>query len=293
MHPRQTEGGTDDRLTSLVFPAYNPGPQQAERTWAEVRRFLDEAPRQWEVLFVCDGCTDGTPERLATLTRDDSARVRVLSHAPNRGKGYAVRCGLGAARGAYRLFTDFDLAYGWDDVLRVARALWDGAEAAVASRTHPESRLVVPVGLQGYAYRRHLQSVIFGALARLLLPLKQTDTQAGLKGISARAAWLVLPHLRCDGFGFDCELLTACARYRLPVVEVPVHVRFEDRASTTGLRATGRMIGELLQIRRDWRKAPPALAMPLVGPERIGLKHAGLRSSAAKGDVTAWGVRGI
>jgi dolichyl-phosphate beta-glucosyltransferase len=291
MQPRQAEGGTDDRLTSLVFPAYNPGPRQAERTWAEVRRFLDEAPRQWEVLFVCDGCDDGTPERLAELTRGDSARVRILSHAPNRGKGYAVRRGLGAARGAHRLFTDFDLAYGWDDVLRVARTLWDGAEVAAASRTHPDSRLVVPVGLQGYAYRRHLQSIIFGALARLLLPLKQTDTQAGLKGISARAAWLVLPHLRCDGFGFDCELLTACARYRLPVVEVPVHVRFEDRVSTTGLRATLRMIGELLQVRRDWRKAPPAAAIPLTESEQVALKHAGLRGSDTEGDCTAWRAR--
>jgi dolichyl-phosphate beta-glucosyltransferase len=293
MHPRQTEGGIEDRLTSLVFPAYNPGAQQTERTWAEVRRFLDESPGRWEVLFVCDGCTDGTPERLAALTRNDSARVRVLSHSPNRGKGYAVRYGLSAACGAYRLFTDFDLAYGWDDLLRVARTLWDGAEAAAASRTHPESRLIVPVGLQGYAYRRHIQSVIFGALARMLLPLKQTDTQAGLKGISARAAWLVLPHLHCDGFGFDCELLTACARYRLPVVEVPVQVRIEDQSSTTGARATWQMIGELLKIRREWRRTPPPLAMPMEGPERITLKHASLRGSDVKGGSTAWGARVI
>ena len=265
MHPSPNEGG-DDRLTSLVFPAYNPGPRQAERTWAEVRRFLDEAPRRWEVIFVCDGCDDGTPERLTALTRTDSARVRVLSHAPNRGKGFAVRLGLGAARGAHRLFTDFDLAYGWDDVLRVARALWGGAEVAVASRTHPDSRLLVPVRLQGYAYRRHLQSQVFSLLVRCLLPLSQRDTQAGLKGLSARAAWLVLPHLACDGFGFDCELLTACVRYGLPVLELPVTVRYEDRASTTGLWAVGRMMGDLWRIRRAWRKAPPALAMPVEPP---------------------------
>jgi dolichyl-phosphate beta-glucosyltransferase len=261
MQPRKATDGPEDRLTSLVFPAYNPG-RQVERTWAEVRRFLAEAPGAWEVLFVCDGCTDGTPQRLAALARTDG-RVRVLSYAPNRGKGYAVRHGLQAARGSYRLFTDFDLAYGWDDVLRVARQLWSGAEVAVASRTHPESRLVVPVALQGYAYRRHVQSVIFSGLARLLLPLKQSDTQAGLKGMTARAAWLVLPPARCAGFGFDCELLTACARYGLRVVEMPVQVRVEDRASTTGLRVMGRMIRELWEIRKAWRTAPPAQAMPL------------------------------
>ena len=51
-----------------------------------------------------------------------------------------------------------DLAYGFDDVLRLAEVLWGGADVAIASRTHPESRLSVPVRLQGYAYRRHLQS---------------------------------------------------------------------------------------------------------------------------------------
>jgi hypothetical protein len=262
MQPRQTTGGPEARLTSLVLPAYNPG-RQVEHTWAEVRRFLGAAPGRWEVVFVCDGCTDGTPQRLAALARGEAGRVRVLSYSPNRGKGYALRYGLREARGAYRLFTDFDLAYGWDDVLRVARTLWGGAEVAVASRTHPQSRIVIPVTLQGYAYRRHLQSVAFAALARMLLPLRQADTQAGLKGLSARAAWLVLPPARCDGFGFDCELLTACARYGLPVVEVPVQVRCEDRASTTGLRAVGRMIRELWQIRQAWRQAPPALAIPV------------------------------
>jgi len=266
MQPRQTEDGPNDRLTSLVFPAYNPG-AQVERTWADVRRFLAQAPGSWEVLFVCDGCTDGTAQRLAALSRAEAGRVRVLSYSPNRGKGHAVRLGLREARGTYRLFTDFDLAYGWDDVLRLARTFWGGAEVAVASRAHPESRLIVPVALQGYAYRRHVQGLVFGALARLLLPLRQTDTQAGLKGLGPRAAWLVLPHLRCDGFGFDCELLTACARYDLAVVEVPVHVRVEDRASTTGVRATGQMIRELLEIRRDWRRTPPALAIP-VDPRR-------------------------
>jgi glycosyltransferase involved in cell wall biosynthesis len=261
MHARRPERGRGEPITSLVFPAYNPGPP-VERTCAEVGRFLRHAPGSWEVLFVCDGCTDGTPERLARLTRPDAERVRVLSYAPNRGKGHAVRHGLRAARGAWRLFTDVDLAYSFDDVLRLATVLWDGAEAAIASRTHPDSRLVIAPRLHGYAFRRHLQSLAFSALARLLLPVAATDTQAGLKGLSAHAAGLVLPHLRCDGFGFDCELLTACARYGLAVTEVPVCVTLDDRVSTTGLRSVARMVGELWHIRRAWRQAPRPVAVP-------------------------------
>ncbi len=260
MQGRTPPRGRDDSLVSLVFPTYNPGPQ-IDATWRELVRFLDAAPDRWEVLFVCDGCTDGTPERLRELIAGDSERVRLLSYAPNRGKGYAVRQGLLAARGAWRLFTDVDLAYDFEDVACVAEALRLGADVAIASRSHPASRVSMPAGLQGYVYRRHLQSLIFAGLARLLLPLTQHDPQAGLKGLSARAAELILPQLRCDGFGFDCELLTACVCYGLSVAEVPVNVHYEDTLSTTGLRTMGRMLADLVRIRQAWRQPPPVPAL--------------------------------
>jgi dolichyl-phosphate beta-glucosyltransferase len=263
-------------LFSLIFPTYNPGPR-LERTWLEVTRFVRKEAATWEILFVCDGCGDGTPGRLEELVGEagEAGRVRVVSYTPNRGKGHAVRRGLEEARGDWLVFTDVDLAYGWDDVVRLADTLRGGAEVAIASRTHPESRVIASPHLLGYLYRRHLQSLAFTLLARWLLPLRQRDTQAGLKGLSARAARMLLPRLRCDGFGFDCELLTACVYLGLPVVEVPVSVRYEDTHSTTSLDAMGRMVRDLLRIRRDWRQVrstrdrqagpPPAAG---AGPDR-------------------------
>ncbi len=104
-----------------------------------------------------------------------------------------------------------------------------------------------------YAYRRHLQSRAFGAVARSLLPIRQRDTQAGLKGMAALVADHLLPELQCDGFGFDCELLTACACSGIAVTEVPVTVRYANTTSTTGGRATLRMLKELWLIRQAWR----------------------------------------
>jgi dolichyl-phosphate beta-glucosyltransferase len=267
MEARDLERRRQGTFTSLIFPTYNPGPI-LERTWRELVPFLQRAPGQWEALFVCDGCTDGTPARLAQLARADGGRIRILSYTPNRGKGYAVRRGLEAARGEWRLFTDVDLAYRFEDVLRVAQALQAGAAVAIASRVHPQSQMVLPTRLQGYAYRRHLQSLAFSALVRCLLPLKQRDTQAGLKGLSATAAQTVLPHLSCDGFGFDCELLTACRHYGLTVEEVPVCVRYEDRASTTGLGAMRQMVKELWHIRRCWRRMAPSEPNVAAEPNR-------------------------
>ncbi len=238
---------------SLVFPTYNAA-SFLEETWARVERFLERATASWEVLFVCDGCTDDSADRLARLTRSAGEQARVLSYAPNRGKGYAVRHGLQAARGRWRLFTDVDLAYGFEDIERVAATLESGAAIAIASRLHRDSRLVLPPSLQGYAYRRHLQSLAFSALVRRLLPLKVRDTQAGLKGLSAEAVERVLPRLRCDGFGFDCELLVACLAQGLPVAEVPVTVRWDNSLSTTNMVAMRRMLRELWDIRRHWKQ---------------------------------------
>ena len=251
-----TDRGRGAALTSLIFPTYNPGPR-IERTWDEVARFLRQGAAPWEVLFVCDGCTDGTSERLVELRSASPDDIRILSYSPNLGKGHAVRVGLAAAKGDWRVFTDVDLAYGFDDVAAVADALRRGADVAIASRTHPQSLVIAPVRMQGYVYRRHLQSLAFSTMVRWLLPLAQRDTQAGLKGLSARAARLVLPHLHCDGFEFDCELLTACARHGLPIQEVPICVRYDNRHSTTNWRSTLRMFRSLWHIRQAWPRPLP------------------------------------
>jgi dolichyl-phosphate beta-glucosyltransferase len=245
-------------VISLILPAYNPG-STIDRTWDSVCEFLQRRTDPWEVLFVLDGCTDGTAERL--LVRQEETgdpRLGIVTYPRNQGKGHAVRVGLQLARGEYRIFTDVDMAYGFADVVRIADTLKTGAAVAIASREHPESLVQLPPRHLGYAYRRRVQSQIFGFLARTLLPITIRDTQAGLKGMNAAVAEDLLPRMACQGFGFDCELLTACARAELPVTEVPICVKYEDAASTTGAGSTLRMLRELWQIRKRWRKMIPA-----------------------------------
>jgi dolichyl-phosphate beta-glucosyltransferase len=243
---------------SLVLPTYNPG-SKIESTWHAVRGFVRSRPEPWEVLFVLDGCTDGTAERLDRLAETDAdPRVKVLSYPANRGKGYAVRTGLLAARGSVRMFTDVDLAYDFDDILSVAERVNTTTPAVIASRNHPDSLLLIPDRMLWYAFRRKLQSVAFHAATRGLLGLRHPDTQAGLKGFTAAVVERLVPHLSCDGFGFDCELLLACRRAGVPVAEQPVRVKYEEGTTTstfTGLR----MLRELWGIRRRWkRKTLPA-----------------------------------
>jgi dolichyl-phosphate beta-glucosyltransferase len=176
-----------------------------------------------------------------------------------------------AARGTIRIFTDVDLAYPFEDILQIAATIKAGAAVAIGSRAHPESRVQLPLNLLGHVFRRVLQGRVFGTIARLLLPIELRDTQAGLKGMTAAVAEALLPHLTCDGFGFDCELLTACARAAIPLVETPVYVRYDGTTSTTGPRSSLRMLRELWRIRQVWRTklVPVVLTTRTTPPEVV------------------------
>jgi hypothetical protein len=107
-----------------------------------------------------------------------------------------------------------------------------------------------------------LQSLVFSNVVRRLLPLAQRDTQAGLKGLSAHAVQLLWPSLRCNGFGFDCELLLACRQHDIPVVEVPVSMYYDNAVSTTGWHSMRRMLQEILAIRRSWLNKSVSTLVP-------------------------------
>ena len=122
-------------MISLVLPTFNPG-EKIDSTWAAVLQFVRTRTEPWEVLFVLDGCTDGTADRLDRLAETDSdPRVKVLSYPANRGKGYAVRTGLLAATGRVRAFTDVDLAYDFDDILSVVGRVSEASPAEIG-RAH-------------------------------------------------------------------------------------------------------------------------------------------------------------
>jgi dolichyl-phosphate beta-glucosyltransferase len=235
---------------SLILPMFNPGPRLAT-SLHKLHEFVATADAAWELVFVSDGCTDDSVSKLKTFV-NAHVNSRIIEYSPNRGKGYAVRQGMLAASAPFRLFTDIDLAYSFADIRRVAAALYSGASVAIASRTHAESQLVVRPHNVAYIYRRQLQSAAFSHLARMILPIQHRDTQAGLKGMSEAVVREIVPQLICDGFGFDCEILTACARLTIPVTEIPVCVNCDETTSTTRFRTSLRMVGDLFRIRKHW-----------------------------------------
>lgn len=90
---------------SVIVPVYNPGPYLEDCAASLLRQSMP--PDAYEVIFVDDGSTDGTPARLDALAAEDP-RVRVV-HQENSGwSGKPRNVGIAAARGEYVMFVDHD-----------------------------------------------------------------------------------------------------------------------------------------------------------------------------------------
>lgn len=235
---------------ALVIPVYHCA-GRLQRTLGELERFLEQSPVRCEVILVDDRGTDPTA---GSLLQDFARRpdVRLLCNDRNRGKGYSVRRGMLETTAAFRIFTDADLAYPLDEVWRIAAALHRGADVAIATRVHAESRYHLDAGYLTYRYTRYAMSRAFNGMVRLALLPGLTDTQAGLKGYTARAADDVFSRVGIGGFGFDLECLYLARQLDLRVDQVPVRFQYDDEPSTVRyLRDAVTMAGDLARIR--WR----------------------------------------
>jgi dolichyl-phosphate beta-glucosyltransferase len=243
---------TPEREISLVVPVHDCNGGLA-RTLEGCTRFLDAADGRCELLLVDDCGTDPRASvALESFARRDE--VRVLRNDRNRGKGYSVKRGMLTARGRFRVFTDADLAYPLSEVWNIVSALQRGVDVAVACRVLPESHYEVSASYLRYFYTRHAMSRAFNRLVRLTLLPGVLDTQAGLKGYTARAATEVFSRISIPGFGFDLECLFVARKLGLHIEQMPVRFRYDDEPSTVRfVRDAVTMASDLARIRwRGW-----------------------------------------
>ncbi len=233
------EAPGEQRL-SVIVPAYD----EADRIGQTIRRLATglaevAADGGLEIVVVDDGSSDATADAALAAGAD---QVVVQPH--NRGKGAAVRAGVLAARGRTVAFTDADLAYGPDQVLRVLAAVEDGWDVAIGDRRHPDTRTLVPP-----SRLRKIGSRAINWLGYAVLLGSYRDTQSGLKAFRSDVARFVFARARVDGFAFDVELLHLVERHQLSLVEVPVEVTNSSRSTVRAARDALRQAGDLFRIR--------------------------------------------
>jgi dolichol-phosphate mannosyltransferase len=102
---------------SLVIPVFNEE-ENLPILADEIRQAMAGLGRPYEVLFVDDGSTDGSPEILRRLAREDS-HLRVLHQRQNSGQSAAMDAGFRNARGEIVVTLDADLPNDPADIPRL------------------------------------------------------------------------------------------------------------------------------------------------------------------------------
>jgi glycosyltransferase involved in cell wall biosynthesis len=238
--------------TTMILPTYNAS-DFIESTVTRLLRFL-AAHEDWCVLFVLDGCTDDTLAKLKPLVEDYSPRMRVESYEKNRGKGYALSRGLNVADTPYKVFTDVDLAYDPEEAVKIQHLLQAGADLAVVNRASADSQFLISPRDFPNIYKRHLMSRSFNWWLRKMLPITILDTQAGLKGITAKAWETLAPEMTTDGFFFDVEMLARAGARSMRIDESPVFFKYYDPTTVRMVNHGWRMIKDTIKLRRNMRK---------------------------------------
>jgi len=136
----------------------------------------------YEVLFVDDGSTDATAERITAL-KARFPHLRLLRHANRAGKSAALRSGILAARAPWIVTMDGD---GQNDPRDVPGLLAAGEDPAVALVAGLRRRRDDTVW-------RRLASRIGNGIRRAMLRDACPDTACGLKAMR-RDAYLSLPY---------------------------------------------------------------------------------------------------
>ncbi len=234
----------DKVFLSIVIPAYN----EEGRLPGSLEQVIDFATSQTyqvEVVVVNNNSQDRT-KQIAQEFADRYDFVRVLDQ-PIQGKGAAVKVGMLAARGEYRLIADADLSMPVGEIPKFLPPNLNGYDIAIGSREVPGS-----VRINEPAYR-HLMGRVFSAYVKAIAIPGIEDTQCGFKCFHQFAAANIFPLQTIAGFAFDVELLMIARRAGFKVVEVPIEWHHYPNSKVSPLRDALRMTREVARIRNNAR----------------------------------------
>jgi len=225
---------------SIVIPAFDEA-LRLPATLDRIEQFIAAQRLKAEVIVVDDGSRDNTAG-VVKQRADRWPQLRLVL-AGHNGKGAAVRLGMAAALGRYRVFSDADLSVPIEDLEKLLKPLREGAGVAIASRALKDSEIELH-----QPWYRETMGKVFNRLVRILVLGGVHDTQCGFKAFTAEVADRVFPPLQTHGFGFDVEILYRAQQAGYRIVEVPTRWVNSPQSRVHPIRHSMAMFIELLAI---------------------------------------------
>jgi dolichyl-phosphate beta-glucosyltransferase len=230
-------------VLSIIIPAFNEESRLPPYLFSIVA-YLESRGGPSEIIVVDDGSRDGTVEAVLALTTGHPS-LRLIPLDSNKGKGFAVRTGMLAAKGDLRLFCDADGATPIEELHRLERALSSDIDIVIGSRAirHIECRV------EGTLHRKYI-GFIYNRLVRLLAVRGLYDTQCGFKLFRGAAADRLFAAQTLAGFGFDAEVLFLARKWgtRFGRFQSTGRISLEERCACFGVGSDALRSGQAATI---------------------------------------------
>ena len=146
-----TSSGERRMLLSIVVPCMNEQ-EVLRETHQRLVAVLQQAPLNFEIVYVDDGSTDSTPEVLRELQAQDT-QVRVVRFSRNFGHQVAITAGLEHASGDAVVIIDADLQDPPEVVLEFLAKLLDGYDVVYGVRTERDGETAFKRWTARFFYR--------------------------------------------------------------------------------------------------------------------------------------------
>jgi glycosyltransferase involved in cell wall biosynthesis len=227
---------------SILMPVFNEEARLADA----LKQALDvEYPCEIELVVVDDGSTDRTREILAAM---DDARMRVILHERNQGKGAAIMTAATAAEGTYLVILDADLEYSPTDIPRLLQPVLEGRTTVVyGNRTFGSH--------SSFSFWYVMGNKAVTTAANMLFNCYLGDLETCFKLMPVELYRSL--HIRSRGFGMEAEVTGKLLRNRYRPYEVPIS--YHARSREEGKKITWRDGVEALWILFRERIRKPTL----------------------------------
>ncbi|WP_282134458.1 glycosyltransferase [Seonamhaeicola maritimus] len=202
---------------SLIVPIYN-AESFILNTLLQLSEWKRKIDYSVEILLIDDGSTDETKHIVENYINYKDRSINMLSFKSNQGKGYAIKRGMLASKGKFKIFTDADIPYGTNEFDKILYYLdFKEYDICVGNRKSKESNYHINLGLM-----RKISSKIFTFFISRYVVTGMRDTQCGLKGFTSETAEILFSKLVIKGFAFDVELLYLAYKYDMDIKRIPV-----------------------------------------------------------------------
>jgi dolichyl-phosphate beta-glucosyltransferase len=209
------------KTISFVIPVYNEE-KRLQTTFFALRNFnVPQDLKLREVIFVNDGSTDNTSFKIEnaklSLGKKLKAKVKIISYAQNKGKGYAVKQGMLAASSDYALFFDADMSTPLSELKKFMPYIRENEDVIIGTRKNGQSTVLIH-----QPKLREMLGRSFTLLTKFVLQLDVTDFTCGFKAFSKEAKNKIFRASKINTWGYDAEILFLANKYKFPIQEKSV-----------------------------------------------------------------------